>query len=116
AHTFSPAGGARFYGRGARPSHHSFWGVHLEARGFDSGGFSRLRVSLREAAGAGCAGVSDWQGIRQQRAVQSDILYGGESGAVSAISGEGRGFAQGHSGQLRFLYGGFVRALPLWHV
>src|SRR5271167_4510679 len=51
-------------------------------------GIPGVRISLREAAHTGCACVSNWQGVRQQRPMQSDVFHGWKSGAVSPIPRE----------------------------
>src|ERR1700751_4920321 len=88
----------------------------MEARGPDSRGLSGLRVSLRETAGTGRGGISDREGIREQRPAQSYLLHGGKPGAVSPILGEGGVFAEADSGQLRVFHGRFVWAVPFRHV
>ena len=75
-----------------------------------------MRLSLRKAARARRAGIPARQGVRQQRAVQSDLLHGRQPGAVSPVPRKGGHAAPGHSRQLRLLHRRLLRPVPLRHV
>jgi hypothetical protein len=82
------------------------------------GGFTWKHEDLIRAVFQGCGyrceklpvperrRLSDRQGIRQQRPVQSDLFHGGQSGAVSAVPGEGRAVAQADSDNYVFFTAG----------
>ena len=75
-----------------------------------------MRLSLRHSAGAQRVGVSARQGIRQQRAMQSDVLHRGQPGAVPAKPGSAGHEQAGDHRQPCLLHGRIVRAVPLRHV
>ena len=85
AGSFSPSGGARVYGGAAAADYDFVRRVHVETRGPDPSCVSRQRISLREIASAGCAGVSDGQRVWKQRAVQPDVFHGWQSRSISTI-------------------------------
>src|SRR5580693_4855015 len=70
ARTLSPSGGARVYGGAAAADDDFVRRVYVETRRPDPSCVSRQRISLREVASAGCAGVPDRKRVRKQRAVQ----------------------------------------------
>ena len=73
------------------------------------GGFTWKHEDLIRAVFQGCGyrceklpvpdvpAFPDWQGIRQQRAMQSNLFHCGKPGAISPVPREGRHSPQGYS-------------------
>ena len=88
--TFSQAYRACVYSRGAQPRHDSFGGLTWKLEELIRAVFLGTGLPLRASAGAERSRFPAGQGVRQQRAVQSDLFHRWQPGEAPANLGEGR--------------------------